>query len=126
MITTSLADAPDIYPLQEPVVAQINRTVMIPCGQKATGNPVPTFAWERQSPAGNEGAPLDDRSRVLSTGELQLGTTNYSDAGSYTCTATNSIGTTTTTLTVIVLGKCSLVDLNFSFKTSHIILARKN
>ena len=79
---------------------------------------MPTFAWERQSPAGNEDAPLDDRSRVLSTGELQLGTTNYSDAGSYTCTATNSIGTTITTLTVIVLGKCSLVDLNFSFKTS--------
>lgn len=119
MITTFLADAPDIYPLQEPVVAQINRTITIPCGQKVTGNPVPAFAWQRQPAAGNEGAPLDDRSRVLSTGELQLGATNYSDAGSYTCTATNSIGTTTTTLTVIVLGKCSVGDLNFSFKTSR-------
>ena len=105
MIVTFLADAPDIYPLQEPVVAQVNRSIMIPCGQEVAGNPVPTFAWQHQPAAGNEGASLDDRSRVLSTGMLLLGVTNYSDAGSYTCTATNSIGSTTTTVNVIVLGK---------------------
>ena len=112
MIITSLADAPDIYPLQESVVAQVNRSIMIPCGQEVTGNPVPTFAWQRQPAASNEGASLDDRSRVLSTGMLLFGVTNYSDAGSYTCTATNSIGSTTTTVNVIVLGKHSL-NLNF-------------
>ena len=77
---------------------------MIPCGQEVTGNPVPTFAWQRQPAAGN-GVPLDDRYRVLSMGMLLLGVTNYSDAGSYTCTATNSIGSTTTTVNVIVLGE---------------------
>ena len=108
MIITFLADAPDIHPLQESVVAQVNRSTLIPCGQEVTGNPVPSFAWQHQPAAGNEGAPLDDRSRVLSTGMLLLGVTNYTDAGSYTCTATNSIGSTTTTVSVIVLGKRSL------------------
>ena len=97
---------------------------MIPCGQEVTGNPVPTFAWQRQPAAGNEGGPLDDRSRVLSTGMLLLGVTNYSDAGTYACTATNSIGSTTTTVNVIVLGKHSL-NFKLSSKTSHILLARQ-
>ena len=88
------------------VVAQVDQPISIPCGQDVTGNPPPTFAWQRQSPEDvSLRQLLDVRFNLLSTGDLMLGVADYSDAGKYTCTASNSVGRTTTAVNLLVLGE---------------------
>lgn len=100
------AVAPDILPLHMSVVAQVSQSISIPCGQEVTGNPAPTFLWQHQPPEGvSQSQLLDNQFRVLPTGDLLLGVADYSDAGQYTCTASNSVGRTSTTVNVLVLGE---------------------
>lgn len=63
----------------------IGQNVILPC--KATGKPDPDYSWKNQN---DEiiGAN-DQRFRVLSTGDLRIFGLQFSDMGTYTCTAEN-------------------------------------
>ena len=72
---------------------------MLDCQQ--LGNPQPSLTWER------EGADVEtsDRVTIDSDGRLVFSPVLSSDAGSYTCTATNDIGGASATTVVTVLGE---------------------
>lgn len=67
----------------------------------ADGNPAPTYAWIR---SGGVSLP-QDALQSSATGELRLFGVTRSAAGSYTCSARNSLGTAISTATLTVLCK---------------------
>ena len=90
-------------------MTQYNRSASIPCGIEAGGSPLPAFRWTR---GGTEDAGrglmqllLPDRFSVAhESGELMLSVAWHADSGVYQCTATNSIGSATIFINVLVLG----------------------
>ena len=99
--------APQIAGLMSPLVAQVNRTARIPCGAEVRGHPLPTFRWHYQEVPGSllRELPSDRFSLDSATGALELSLAEYDDSGQYLCNATNSIGSSTTFVTLIVLGE---------------------
>lgn len=106
---TIFSDAPIITPHQEMIVIQVSRQGTVPCGQRIISFPPASFTWTKLT--------NDEREREIrfnsdpSNGSLLLDTTDYSDAGTYTCTAENSVGTTSTKVMVLVLGKTLVMHL---------------
>ena len=108
---TVFIDAPIIIPHQEPVVVQINRQAMVPCGQQVLSFPRASFTWTKRIQTGEKRElhfSIDPNN-----GSLTLNVPNYSDSGTYTCTAENSIGTTSTNVMVLVLGRQSVMHTYF-------------
>ena len=98
-----LPDAPIISPHQELVVVQINRQGTVPCGQQILSHPPASFTWTKLL---NDGGGREQQFNIdQSSGNLLLNDADYSDSGTYMCTAENSIGTTYTKVMVLVLGK---------------------
>ena len=88
------------FPLDSPQVIERNKTYLVSPGNSATltcpvdGNPPPSVQWYK----GNYNI-----CQPLSTGKiLELSQATSSDNGLYTCSASNSVGTVTTTVTLEV------------------------
>ncbi len=69
------------------------------------GNPPPTVSWLR------DGAAVTESSRVSvdDSGRLVFTSVFSTDAGGYTCLASNSIGSASANTVLIVLGMCVCV-----------------
>ena len=65
------------------------------------GNPQPSLVWEREGVA----VETSERVSIDSDGRLEFSPVLSDDAGSYTCTATNSFGTASADTALTVLGK---------------------
>ncbi|KAL3861149.1 hypothetical protein ACJMK2_007217 [Sinanodonta woodiana] len=63
------------------------------------GDPPPKITWSRA-----EGLQLTERTEVMDNGVIMFKGTTQQEQGSYICTATNDMGTTTATATLIVQG----------------------
>ncbi|KAL3861148.1 hypothetical protein ACJMK2_007217 [Sinanodonta woodiana] len=61
------------------------------------GDPPPKITWSRA-----EGLQLTERTEVMDNGVIMFKGTTQQEQGSYICTATNDMGTTTATATLIV------------------------
>ena len=91
-------------------MAQNNRSARIPCGIGTMGRPQPAFQWARRG-EGDTGREISqpaisDRFSVdAENGELVVSVARHSDSGGYWCTATNSIGSVSELINVLVLGK---------------------
>lgn len=88
------------HPTLGSVVATINGNATIPCDPE--GAPQPTKQWRKGGSLINP-PPQGDRLRLLPNGYLFIQAVSTVDAGNYSCTATNSIGSASayTTLTVL-------------------------
>ena len=117
---TSFPDAPIITPCQKSIVVQVNRQAMVPCGQRILSYPTASFIWAKLTNDEGERETLVDVNQK--NGSLLLNTADYSDAGTYICTAENSIGTTSTKVMVLVLGKTHL-HVSHSLKSRMLCLA---
>ncbi len=97
----SFSDGPEIVPSMEPSVAQINKSISIPCGASVTGNPPPLVTWGYHN---GQSIPGDSRFTVRASGHLLLLLASYGDAGLYDCTASNVAGESSVTINLLVLG----------------------
>ena len=76
---------------------------MVACGQHILSYPPASFTWKKLT---NDGGERELQFNVdQNNGSLLLDAADYSDSGTYMCTAENSIGTTYTKVMVLVLGK---------------------
>lgn len=68
---------------------------------EAFGIPMPEIAWHKN------GAPLAKSAvqRIIGTGALQIGYAQPDDAGLYTCTAENAVGSMSSNMNLSVLGR---------------------
>lgn len=100
------AGAPQIVRLSGPVVGQFERTVRIPCGAEVRGHPLPSYHWLYQNVPGSEfrALPSNRFSTDPESGVLELSVAQYDDFGFYQCNATNSIGSSTVLVSLLVLG----------------------
>ena len=74
------------------------------CGQEILSFPPASFTWTKLT---SDGGETEIQFYVdQDNGSLLLDVANYRDAGTYMCTAENSIGRTYTKVMVLVLGKC--------------------
>ena len=118
---TAFPDAPIITPCQKSIVVQVNRQAMVPCGMKIQSYPTASFTWTKLKNNEGEKETLVDNINQKN-GSLLFNTTDYSDAGIYICTAENSIGTTSTKVMVLVLGKTHL-HVSHGLKSRMLYLA---
>ena len=108
-----LAQAPKFdIPLDDPIYLFRSETMVINC--KPSGGPIPKKTWKK------DGQDLvltgSNRLRMLENGDLEIKSVSDSDAGLYTCTATNSEGTAESSGTAVVLSKCFF---NLSIKITN-------
>ena len=75
-----------------------NQSAVFQCS--VTGNPKPAVMWLKA-----DSAPLNGRFSFLSDGRLKISHVALADAGKYTCSARNLLGTTNQTAEMIVEGK---------------------
>lgn len=68
---------------------------------EAEGYPAPEIAWHKDGQQVVESL----RQRILSTGALQIAYAQTTDAGRYTCTATNVAGSGSSSVELIIHGK---------------------
>ena len=84
----------------------------------ATGLPQPDIQWSRQRQSLS--FTIEPHLHVVDGGrQLQLYSAHLSDAGSYTCNATNLAGNATKQFTINVIGQ-------FTFYPNYFFCARKN
>ena len=100
--------SPKIHPLTGPIVAQVNRSISLACGQSIEGNPLPTaFTWVFHGmlvSGPDTSVELSSLATSLS-GDHILPAVDYANAGLYTCTAANFIGNDSITVNLLVLGE---------------------
>lgn len=109
-LVSHYSDAPELVELYGPSVVQFNRTAIVPCGggggERGVGNPPPTFQWINHTTTGDR--LLSDSPGIVSvnprSGELMLVIALHEYSGSYSCTANNSIGSSSVFVKLLVLG----------------------
>lgn len=84
----------------EAVIGQLFRPINLPCGRGYYGNPTPEISWTRTTSNGITQHDIDK-----TTGALRLPTVDSSNEGPYQCTVSNALGTATTRVNLLLLGK---------------------
>uniref|UniRef100_A0A8B9GH68 Contactin 4 n=1 Tax=Amazona collaria TaxID=241587 RepID=A0A8B9GH68_9PSIT len=82
--------------LKKLTLVKVGGEVIIECKPKAS--PKPTYSWKK----GREILRENERITVLDDGSLRIVNVTKSDAGSYTCVATNHFGTASSTGSLVV------------------------
>uniref|UniRef100_A0A8C5UB68 Contactin 4 n=1 Tax=Malurus cyaneus samueli TaxID=2593467 RepID=A0A8C5UB68_9PASS len=82
--------------LKKLTLVKVGGEVIIECKPKAS--PRPTYSWKK----GKDILRENDRITVLDDGSLRIVNVTKSDAGSYTCVATNHFGTASSTGSLLV------------------------
>ena len=95
------------------VVSWINHETHVWCVAK--GVPLPEIKWNRD---GTETSLRQSSERILSN--LTFTPKEEKDFGSYTCTATNLLGSTKRKMTVVMLGKFDVHQVDFKKKKKNV------
>ncbi|XP_040215726.1 hemicentin-1 isoform X1 [Rana temporaria] len=96
-IKLKVLEPPLIKPHKKEYTVVVDEPVTMIC--EAFGNPMPEIAWHKN------GAPLSKSAvqRIIGTGALQIGYAQPDDAGLYTCTAENAVGSMSSSMNLSVL-----------------------
>ena len=84
-----------------PQYQTLNETLSADIYCSASGNPKPRISWKREDTQ----LTADAKYAITDDGRLTVKNLNYSDAGRYTCTARNILGTANVEGNITILGK---------------------
>ena len=93
----------------------VGNPLILPCVSQ--GSPPDTFTWRKDNgpilQSTTTPVTYNDNSAVFRA-DYSIDSVTTSDSGAYTCTVTNPIGSDSTTITVVVIGKLLILSV-FSY-----------
>ena len=92
------------------VTALINTSITIQC--PTSGVPTPTMTWTKN----NQQIASDGRYTVHDDGSLLISEASEEDSARYTCTADSVVGKDSSSSIVQIVGKCTLIILEYLFR----------
>lgn len=104
-------DGPEIWQVTPSVVKNVGSNVSFSCTAK--GNPEPEVRWNFQNQTKAVG-----KWQIT----LQISKVKLANAGLYTCTATNEVGSATKTVSLTVKGKSDVIGVNGGQKSLSYVI----